>query len=262
MLDDIHFVLSHTTHPGNIGAAARALKTMGLSNLRLVNPKQFPSAEATQRASRADDILAKTQVFESIEDAIADQRLIVGTSARSRTLPWPMLEPRELAAKIAGDHERRPVAILFGTENSGLTNEELQMCHYHVCIPTNPDYSSLNVASAIQLIAYECRLAAIEYGDVKTPEVVSDDPGEIAATGEQVEQFFDHMLQVMASTGYFKPLKPKLIQMRMRRIFNKAELTDSEVRFLRGFLASIKKYDSQLDVLKQSVDNKQDESDA
>ncbi len=242
MLDDIYFVLSHTTHPGNIGAAARAMKTMGLQHLRLVNPKQFPCAEATQRASRADDILARAKVFTSIEDAIADQTLIVGTSARSRTLPWPMLEPRELAEKVAAEPEQRPVAILFGTENSGLTNEELQLCHYHVCIPTNPEYSSLNVAQAIQLIAYEMRLAARNTGTVVEPKVECEDPGEVLAKAEQVEQMFDHMQQVMEHTGFFDPSKPRLIQMRLRRLFNKARLTDSEIRLFRGFLASIKKY--------------------
>lgn len=245
MLNDIEFVLSHTTHPGNIGAAARALKTMGLEHLKLVNPKQFPSAEATRRASRADDILAKAQVFERIQDAVAENKLIVGTSARSRTLPWPMLEPRELAQKIAQDETRRPVAILFGTENSGLTNEELSLCHYHVCIPTNPEYSSLNVASAIQLIAYELRLAALDNSDISREIIECDDPGELPATGEQVEQMFEHWQQVMEHTKFFKPLKPKMILMRLRRIFNKSHLTDSEVRLLRGFLASIKKFTSQ-----------------
>jgi TrmH family RNA methyltransferase len=245
MLDDVHFVLSHTTHPGNIGAAARALKTMGLEHLRLVNPKHFPSAEATRRASRADDILQRTEVFDAIQPAIAEHKLIVGTSARSRTLPWPMLEPRELAQKIAKDPTQRPVAILFGTENSGLTNEELSLCHYHVCIPTNPDYSSLNVASAIQLIAYELRLAALDENLLKTDHPVIDDEGELPASCEQVEQMFEHWQQVMTSTGFFKPIKPKMIQMRFRRLFNKAALTDSEVRLMRGFLASIKKFNSE-----------------
>ncbi|NVJ51420.1 MAG: RNA methyltransferase [Gammaproteobacteria bacterium] len=245
MLNDINFVLSHTTHPGNIGAGARALKTMGLQHLRLVNPKQFPCAEATRRASRADDILQNAQVFTNIEDAVADAKLIVGTSARSRTLPWPMLEPRELAEKIAAEPERRPVALLFGTENSGLTNEELQMCHYHVCIPTNPEYSSLNVASAMQLIAYELRLAALaqEQEVVVIPE--DDDAGELPATAADIEQMFAHWQQVMESSGFYNPLKPKKIQMRFRRIFNKAQLTDSEVRLMRGYLAAIRKFDNQ-----------------
>ncbi|MCW9000733.1 MAG: TrmJ/YjtD family RNA methyltransferase, partial [Kangiellaceae bacterium] len=143
MLEQIRTVLSHTTHPGNIGAAARALKVMGLSQLTLVNPKDYPCAEATQRASRATDILADAAVVGSMEEAVADCRLIVGTSARTRTLPSKLITPRELAEKIKHNPSRLPVAILFGTENSGLTNEELQICHYHVCIPTNPEYSSL-----------------------------------------------------------------------------------------------------------------------
>ncbi|WMS87607.1 RNA methyltransferase [Pleionea litopenaei] len=245
MLNDIHFVLSHTTHPGNIGAAARALKTMGLQHLKLVNPKDFPSAEATRRASRADDILANAQVCNTIEEAVTEAKLIVGTSARSRTLPWPMLEPRELAEKIANDPAQRPVAILFGTENSGLTNEELQMCHYHVCIPTNPEYSSLNVASAIQLITYELRLAALAQDQEIVVAPPIEDEGELPARSEDIEQMFDHWQQVMEHSGFYNPLKPKKIQMRFRRIFNKAQLTDSEVRLLRGYLAAIRKYESQ-----------------
>ncbi|NVJ59794.1 MAG: RNA methyltransferase [Gammaproteobacteria bacterium] len=243
MLDDIKVILSHTTHPGNIGAAARALKTMGLKHLRLVNPTDFPSAEATRRASRADDILANAEVYSSIEDAIADCKLIIGTSARSRTLPWPMLEPRALAEKISQDTDKRPVAIMFGTENSGLTNEELQLCHYHVFIPTNPDYSSLNVASAIQLIAYEMRLAAlnVESNSVEVNEELEE--GEMPAAAKDVEQFYQHWQQVMANTGFFNPMKPRMIHMRFRRVFNKSQLTVSEIKLLRGFLASIKKFD-------------------
>lgn len=243
MLDDIKIVLSHTTHPGNIGAAARALKTMGLKHLRLVNPTDFPSAEATRRASRADDILASAQVYDSIEESIADCKLVIGTSARSRTLPWPMLEPRALAETIAADTDKRPVAIMFGTENSGLTNEELQLCHYHVFIPTNPDYSSLNVASAIQLIAYEMRLAALSNLGEPEPAEVDVDEGEYPASAADVEQFYQHWQQVMASTGFFNPMKPRMIHMRFRRIFNKSQLTISEIKLLRGFLASIKKFD-------------------
>ena len=250
MLNDIKVVLSHPTHPGNIGAAARALKTMGVSRLALVNPKRYPCAEATERASGAQDILANAQVTETVQQAIAECRLVIGTSARSRTLPWPLLEPRELAKKIVAEPDRRPVALLFGTENSGLTNNELQLCHYHVCIPTNPEYSSLNLASAVQLLCYEMRLAALDKTTTVNEALVKEtlaakrEQGEMPATALQVEQLHEHFEQVLEHTGFFDPDKPKLMQFRLHRIFNKAQLTDSEVRLLRGALASIGKYKS------------------
>ncbi|MEE4246126.1 MAG: RNA methyltransferase [Kangiellaceae bacterium] len=243
MLDTIEFVLSHTTHPGNIGAAARAMKTMGLDKLRLVNPKHFPSAEATQRASRADDILAKAEVFSSLQDAIADRTLIVGTGMSNRGLKWPELTPRELAQMVYREKSYRNIAIVFGTESSGLSNEELQLCNYLVSIPANPDYSSLNLASAIQLIAYEFRMAAIEHEYESIYRKQYDEPGEALATAQQTQQLFEHFMQVADETGFFNPKNPKLLPMRIHRIFNKAQLTDSEVRLIRGFLASVKKYD-------------------
>ncbi|MCO7226875.1 RNA methyltransferase [Pleionea sp. CnH1-48] len=243
MLNNVQFVMSHPTHPGNIGAAARAMKNMGLSQLSLINPKQFPCAEATQRASGAQDILANAGVYDSLDQAIAGSRLVVGTSARSRTLPWPMLEPRELAEKIAQEPSTHPVAILFGTENSGLTNSELQLCHYHVAIPANPNYSSLNIASAMQLIAYELRMAALKFEHLETASEAEVDPGELPATAEQMDQMIKHFEQVLESTGYLDPVKPKMLELRLRRLFGKAQVTDSEFRMLRGILASIKKFE-------------------
>ncbi len=243
MLQNISFVLSHTTHPGNIGAAARALKVMGLSKMRLVNPKDFPSQEATRRSSNAHEVLEAAQVYSNIKEAIADQALIIGTSARNRSFPWPLIEPRELAQKLAKEHSAKPVAFLFGTESSGLTNEELQLCHYHVWIPTNPDYSSLNLASAIQLIAYELRLAALESGLELDSSSHVIEPGDEFAESELVEQMLEHWFQVMEHTKFYDPQSPKLAELRFRRILNKAQLTRSEVQLLRGFLASVKKFD-------------------
>ncbi|MCW8879234.1 MAG: RNA methyltransferase [Kangiellaceae bacterium] len=239
MLEQIRTVLSHTTHPGNIGAAARALKVMGLSQLTLVNPKDYPCAEATQRASRATDILADAAVVGSMEEAVADCRLIVGTSARTRTLPSKLITPRELAEKIKHNPSRLPVAILFGTENSGLTNEELQICHYHVCIPTNPEYSSLNIASAVQLVAYEMRLALCEQPLIVEQRQVESD---LAISREQFSGLLEHFEKIMLQTGYLVLGQERLLPQRMNRLFNKADLTVSELNILRGFLSSMEKH--------------------
>jgi len=159
MLDNINIVLSHTSHPGNIGAAARAMKTMGLANMILVKPKNFPSFEATVRASKADDVLEQAKVFETLDEGLKQCHLVVGCSARSRHLEVPVLTARELAEMLEAKYQQQSVALLFGTENSGLTNEEVSRCHYQVYIPANPDYSSLNLAAAVQLISYELRIA-------------------------------------------------------------------------------------------------------
>ncbi len=239
MLEKIRMVLSHTTHPGNIGAAARAMKVMGLSDLCLVNPSQYPSAQATERASRAVDILANAKVCHDIESAISDCRLIVGASARRRSLPSKLITPRDLIDIIQQDSSRVPIAILFGTENSGLTNEELHLCHYHLYIPTNPDYSSLNLASAVQLIAYEMRLAFS--GDEQLPQQRTVDT-ESVVTRQELQGLLEHFDQVMQQTGYLIPDYAKQIDIRMNRLFNKAEITQSELNILRGFLTSVEKF--------------------
>jgi len=239
MLNDIRVVLSHTTHPGNIGATARAMKVMGLSDLALVNPKKYPAAEATERASRATDILANAGVHQDIESAIADCQLVVGTSARTRSLPSKLITPRKLTEIISQQPDRKPVAILFGTENSGLTNEELHLCHYHVYIPTNPDYSSLNLASAVQLITYELRLAFAETDLIPSQEISEN---EMPVNREQLAGVLAHFDRVMRQTGYLMPDHEKQIENRMNRLLNKAELTLSEMNILRGFLRSIENH--------------------
>lgn len=244
MLKNIKIVLSNTTHPGNIGAAARAMKVMGLSQLVLVNPRKYPSAEATERASKANDILANAQICSSIEDAIADSRLIIGASARTRSLPSKLMTPRELVNLIKQDLSRTPVSILFGTESSGLTNKELFLCHYHVYIPTNPDYSSLNLASAVQLIAYEMRLAFSDMDQLPQQEI---NKNEVVVSREQLAGLLQHFDSVMQQTGYLVPEFGKQIKNRMNRLFSKAEITSSEMNILRGFLTSITKYAERID---------------
>ncbi len=238
MLEKLKIVLSHTTHPGNIGAAARAMKVMGLSDLALINPSHYPSAEATERASKAADVLAKANVYKNVESAIADCRLVVGTSARTRSLPSKLVTPRQLAGIIKQSPQNVPVAIMFGTENSGLTNEELHRCHYHVYIPTNPEYSSLNLASAVQLISYEMRLAFSELQQLPDQRVIEN---EEIITNEQMQGLLTHFEKVMLSSGYLNPKHPKQIDQRMNRLLAKAQVTESENRLLRGLLSSIEK---------------------
>lgn len=238
MLEKIKIVLSHTTHPGNIGAAARAMKVMGLSDLALINPSHFPSAEATERASKASDVLANADVFCDIESAISDCRLVIGTSARTRSLPSKLVTPRELVELIKKSPQNVPVAIMFGTENSGLTNEELHRCHYHVYIPTNPEYSSLNLASAVQLVSYEMRLAFSELQQLPEQRVIDN---EELITNEQMQGLLTHFENVMLASRYLNPKHPKQIDQRMNRLLAKAQVTESENRLLRGFLASIEK---------------------
>ena len=236
MLNQIKIILSHTTHPGNIGAAARAMKVMGLSQLGLINPSKFPSAEATERASKAADILSNAIVYEDVHQALADCRLVVGASVRTRSLPSRLVTPRELVAVINQDLDNTPIGILFGTENSGLTNDELHLCHYQVYIPTNPDYSSLNLASAVQLISYEMRLAFSETQHLPAQRVIAN---EQRISRKQLDGLLAHFEKVMSATGYLNPDHRKQIDNRMSRLLSKAQLTESENRVLRGFLSSI-----------------------
>ncbi|MCL5801027.1 MAG: RNA methyltransferase, partial [Gammaproteobacteria bacterium] len=161
-LSNIRIVLVNTSHPGNIGACARAMKTMNLSSLNLVQPKVFPSAEATARASGAADVLAGAQVFETLDAALAGCVLVIGASSRQRTIVWPELTPRECARQVIVQCDRAPVALVFGREHSGLTNSELERCNALVRIPSNPDFSSLNIAAAVQILAYEIMLDNLE----------------------------------------------------------------------------------------------------
>ncbi len=238
MLEQFKVVLSHTTHPGNIGATARAMKVMGLSNLALVNPAKYPSAEATERASKASELLTNAKIYTDVKEALSDCRLIVGASARTRSLPSRLVTPRELVEVIKNNPDSMPVALLFGTENSGLTNDELHLCHYQVYIPTNPDYSSLNLASAVQLISYEMRLAFSEMKQLPEQRIISN---EQRISRKQLDGLLEHFEQVMLDTGYLNPNHKKQIDNRMSRLLSKADVTESEYKVLRGFLASVEK---------------------
>jgi tRNA (cytidine32/uridine32-2'-O)-methyltransferase len=235
MLNKIKIILINTSHPGNIGAAARAMKTMGLLDLTLVNPLQFPDPKAAEMASNAGDVLVNASVVHSLAEAVADCHLVVGTSTRHRTIPWPLLAPREFAEQARKEVTRGKVAVIFGREQSGLSNEELHMCHFHIQIPANPDYGSLNLASAVQVIAYELRLASLVQG---TETESWDYP---LANAAQVELFYDHLEKLLIQSQFLNPKAPRQLMARLRRLFNRTRLDEMEVNILRGILTAVEK---------------------
>ncbi len=234
MLKNIRIVLVNTSHPGNIGATARAIKTMGISKLYLVDPLMFPHVKADEMASGALDILGNATVCKTLDEAIADCGLIVGTSARSRAIPWPHMLPREFAEKAMTEGESTEIAVIFGREQSGLTNEELHRCHFHVEIPSNPDYSSLNIAAAVQVIAYECRIATLK--DLAKP--AQDYP---YATAKEMQGFYQELEKTLVSTTFLNPKTPRQLMTRLRRLFHRARPDMMEVNILRGILNAIQK---------------------
>jgi tRNA/rRNA methyltransferase len=241
-LDRVRVVLSHTSHPGNIGAAARALKTMGLSRLLLVNPKRFPDDEAVARAAGAEDILAQAEVFASLDAALGDCVFVYAVSARHRNLGPPPLPARLAAGEIlarAGDGE---VALLFGNETAGLSNVEVQRCQATVFIPANPDYTSLNLASAVQLLSYELRLAAF---DGCPPVLTRAVPFASPPASQQEQQgFYEHLERVMVSSGFLDPQRPRRLLPKLRRLFGRAELERDEINILRGLLDALERQGS------------------
>lgn len=234
-LNAIRIVLVNPTHPGNIGATARAMKNMGLQRLYLVKPKLFPDAEATARAAHATDILEQAVVTETFEQAIQDCRLVLGTSARTRALPWPTLTAHEAAKQAISETNSGEIAVVFGREKSGLTNEELQRCHYQVEIPSNPDYNSLNIAAAVQIICYELRLASLNHQPTMTENK------EEFASIDDLERFYVHLEQVLLDIEFLKPGMPNQVTNRLKRLFNRTRLEITELNILRGILSEIQK---------------------
>ena len=230
--DNIRIVLVETTHPGNIGACARAMKNMGLTRLVLVNPKCYPSAEASARASGADDVLAWARVVDDLDTALTGCVLVMGTSARRRNLVWPELDPRACALKTAEVSDRAPVALVFGQERSGLTNEAMDRCHFLVHIPTNPDYSSLNLAAAVQVLCYELRMVR-QQGLPTTNDVT------VAAPAEEVARFYNHLEQVLIEIEFLDPANPRHLMRRLHRLFNRARPDQIEINILRGILTAV-----------------------
>ncbi len=235
MLDNIRVVLVNTSHTGNIGSVARAMKTMGLSQLTLVDPVQAPDSHASALAAGATDVLHGARIVPTLADAIADCGLVIGTSARSRTLDWPLLNPRECAAKLLAESPSHPVALVFGRESSGLTNEELQQCSFHVHIPANPEYSSLNLAMAVQTLAYEVRMQFLEADAAPAAEAA-----EYPLAGD-LERFYTHLEQTLTQTGFIVKQHPGQVMAKLRRLYTRARPETMELNILRGILTSFDK---------------------
>jgi len=237
MFDRIRIVLVHTTHPGNIGAVARAMKNMGLFELWLVGPKGFPCAEATARASGADDLLATARVVETLGEAVADCGLVIGASARQRTLDLAEETPWAASQRALTESGSHPVAFVFGREHSGLSNDELDLCHLRLWVPVSSDFPSLNLAAAVQVVAYELRKNALERDntDKNSQELMSE---EIAPSLEMA-RFYDHLETVLRDIGFLNPDHPRKLMRRLRRLFQRARPDRNEINILRGILSAV-----------------------
>lgn len=242
ILQHIRIVLLETSHPGNIGAAARAMKTMGLRQLVLVNPKYFPHAEATARAAGAEDILEQARVVTSLADAIKDCHWVVGTASFDRRLPWPVQDARTAALELVECAKTSPCAILFGTERTGLSNADLQRCHQHVKIPTDAQFASLNLAAAVQVLAYECHMAMLaQTQSPAQPPTHSTQAYDALATHAQLEGFYQHLQQVLIQLDFLDPQNPRHIMARLRRLLGRARVEHVEINILRGIMSAIEK---------------------
>ena len=229
----ICIVLAGISHPGNIGSAARAMKTMGLEELRLAAPERFPATEATVMAAGADDVLANARVHPDVRSAVSDCGLVVGTTSRPRHLPWRVLEPREAAREIATAAAASRVAVLFGAERTGLSNDELEQCQVLIGIPTGPSYASLNVAMAVQVVAYEVLLARREAAEAGAAA------GLPLASALEMERFYAHLEQVLEEIDFRDRTGEGHLMARLRRLFNRTVLDQNEVNILRGILTSV-----------------------
>ena len=235
LADSPRVVLVGTQHPGNIGSAARAMKTMGLGRLMLVAPERFPDRDAYALSAGANDVLDRAEVHATLADALADCRLVIATTARQRTVPMPELSPREGAQRIIEAQSLGQVALVFGRERTGLENEELQLCHAAICIQANPDYSSLNLAAAVQVVAYEWRMATLA---MRGPQVAAiADPDDLPADHAQMESFFSHLGAFLDDIDFHKGKAPDMVTQRLRRLFLRAHPDPRELRILRGILS-------------------------
>ncbi len=237
-LDNIRIVLVNTSHPGNIGGVARAMKNMGLSRLYLVEPKEYPSEEANWRAASADDVLDAAVVTASLDQAIGDCQFVVGTSARERRIPWPLLDPRQCAERILEVAPREQVAILFGREDRGLTNDELKVCNLHLNVPTSPDYSSLNLAMAVQIVCYELRMLLVKD---ELPQAEDEQWDTPFTTRENMERFYQHLEETLTDIGFLNPAAPRQLMARLRRLYSRVRLDEMELNILRGILTETQK---------------------
>ncbi len=250
MLDNTCVVLVEPSHPGNIGAVARAMKTMGLSDLVLVKPAKFPHYEATKRSAGADDVLTNARVVDNLDQALADRTLVIGTSVREREVTWPTQSPRQAAEQVSQALQSNPLsksAILFGRESSGLTNAEMDLCDFQIIIPANPVYSSLNLGSAVQIICYELRQSSLalsaSQGD---PEPTSDESSltpaqqrQLPADKQMRAQHIEHLHRVLDQLDFIKSKPPTMLIRKLTRLYNKADLSIEEIHILRGILTTI-----------------------
>ena len=238
-LDNISIVLINTSHSGNIGATARAMKTMGLSKLVLVDPTEFPSDHASALASGADDILASARVVSSLDEALADCQFAVGTSARVRGVSLELVEPKVCAEQILQEGDAGNVALVFGREDRGLTNEELHRCHLQVHIPTNPDFSSLNLGAAVQVMTYELRMAYLaRQGGVELPKIKKKAP----ASQEDMERFYQHLYKTLVQIGFLEHSSHEKIMAKLRRMYGRIRPDRVELSILRGILSETGKF--------------------
>ncbi|RJX71776.1 tRNA (cytosine(32)/uridine(32)-2'-O)-methyltransferase TrmJ [Vibrio sinensis] len=237
MLNNVKVVLVGTSHSGNIGSAARAMKVMGLTNMVLVDPQCTVDDQAIALAAGAGDIAQNANIVSTLQEAVADCALVVGSSARSRTLDWPMLEPRECGEMFVSEGQTSQVALVFGRERTGLTNDELQTCNYHVCIPANPEYSSLNLAMAVQLLGYEIRAAFLQHEASKHSQAEELE----YPRHKELEMFFEHLEKVLINTQFISQEQPGKVMNKLRRLFNRARPEAQELNILRGVLTAVEK---------------------
>ena len=238
-LDNIRVVLVNTSHPGNIGGVARAMKNMGLSRLYLVAPRDYPNEQAQWRAVSATDILDTAKVVPTLHEAIGDCQFVVGTSARERRIPWPLLDARQCAQRMARASSNEQVAVLFGREDRGLTNEELKLCNLHLSIPTSEDYSSLNLAMAVQIIAYELRML---HSSPNLPDSEYEQWDTPFASRENMERFYSHLEDTLVDIEFLDPAAPRQLMSRLRRLYSRVRLDEMELNILRGILTETQKW--------------------
>ncbi|MEE9351219.1 MAG: RNA methyltransferase [Thiotrichaceae bacterium] len=240
-LNNIRIVLMNTSHPGNIGSAARAMLTMGLTDLYLVNPIHFPDEQANTMASGADSVLEKATVVTELQDAIADCHTVIGTSARDqRSIQWPLMDARECGEFVAARSSHSKIAIVFGRESSGLTNEELEQCQFLVSIPVNANFSSLNIASAVQVLSYECAVALKSHQQKRSyqQETQQSEKQPELVTTQGMDSFYQHLETTLIDLRYLDPEKPRLIMRKLRSIYGRMQLSAAELKLLRGILSA------------------------
>jgi tRNA (cytidine32/uridine32-2'-O)-methyltransferase len=237
LLKNIRIVLVNTSHPGNIGAAARAMKNMGLSSLYLVEPKQHPTMEAYRRSVGANDVLDSAVVVSDLNQAISGCLWVAGTSARLRTIEWPILAPRECVQQGIEHLDQGEIAIVFGRENSGLTNEEMEKCNALLHIPTNAEYSSLNLAAAVQVVCYEFRLALIHEKTIKAKSKKHRE--DALASSDQLEGMYQHLHDALGALDFFGTNNPDVVMRRLKGLFNRAGTTQREVSIVRGICSAV-----------------------